>query len=136
MAACIPSARQRSLVLVLAMLASAVTQQSSRVGISSAGQPAESDGQSDVLAMAARAEQAKVALPTRCRPAKNQQAAVVTLISSNEGYPAGALAISAALEVLDSKLLRIALVTSAVNAGTRELLRSAAWEVMEVEEAM
>ena len=35
----------------------------------------------------------------------------MTLISSNEGYPAGALAIAAALEVLESELRRIALVT-------------------------
>ena len=60
--------------------------------------------------------------------------AVVTLITSNEGYPAGALAISAALEVLDSALRRIALVTPSVNAGIRELLHSAAWEVREVPE--
>lgn len=61
---------------------------------------------------------------------------MVTLISSNEGYPAGALAISAALEVLDSALRRIALVTPSVNSGIRELLHSAAWEVREVPEIM
>ena len=51
---------------------------------------------------------------------------------AQEGYPAGALAISAALEVWDSALRRIALVTPAVGAGIRELLRSSAWEVREV----
>ena len=80
----------------------------------------------------ARAEQNKVPLPQSCRATRVMDAAVVTLISSSEGYPAGALAISAALEVLESELRRIVLVTPAVNAGIRELLRSAAWEVHEV----
>jgi len=84
----------------------------------------------------ARAEQNKVPLPQSCRAARVTDAAVVTLISSSEGYPAGALAISAALEVLESELRRIVLVTPAVNAGIRELLRSAAWEVHEVPEIM
>ena len=84
----------------------------------------------------ARAEQNKVPLPQSCRATRVMDAAVVTLISSSEGYPAGALAISAALEVLESELRRIVLVTPAVNAGIRELLRSAAWEVDEVPEIM
>ena len=48
----------------------------------------------------------------------------MTLISNNEGYPAGALALSAALEVLGSTLRRIALVTPAVLPSTRELLHT------------
>ena len=49
------------------------------------------------------------------------------------GYPAGALAIAAALEVLGSQLRRIVLVTSEVQPGIQDLLRSASWEVMQVE---
>ena len=70
--------------------------------------------------------------PKTCRAARVTDVAVVTLITTNEGYPAGALAISAALEVLDSALRRIVLVTEAVAPGIRELLHSAAWEVHEV----
>ena len=94
---------------------------------------------SDAAEAEARAQAAAVtasawALPAACRPAKSQEYAVVTLISSNEGYPAGALAIAAALEVLDSELRRIVLVTPAVLPGIRDLLRAGAWEVREVAE--
>ena len=58
---------------------------------------------------------------------------MVTLITNNEGYPAGALAIAAALEVFGSQLRRIVLVTSEVQPGIQDLLRSASWEVMQVE---
>jgi hypothetical protein len=87
-----------------------------------------------VQAKSAMAEQTKVPLPTSCRPSPVTDSAVVTLISSNEGYPAGALALSASLEVLGSKLRRIALVTPTVNQGIRDLLRGGAWEVREVAE--
>ena len=83
---------------------------------------------------AAEAEANKVVVPATCRAARAADVAVVTLISSNEGYPAGALALSAALEVLESELRRIVLVTPTVTHGIRELLRSAAWEVREVED--
>jgi hypothetical protein len=73
-------------------------------------------------------------VPPTCKPAKVLDYAIVTLISSNEGYPAGAIAISAALEVLESEFRRICLVTPTVNAGIRELLRGGGWEVREVAE--
>ena len=68
--------------------------------------------------------------PSTCshRAAVRNQA-VVTLITNNEGYPAGALAIAASLEVLESRLRRIALVTDEVTQHIRELLASASWEV-------
>ena len=74
-------------------------------------------------------------MPKTCRRvAAVADAAVVTLITNNEGYPAGALAISAALEVLGSELRRIVLVTPSVDPGIRELLHGGAWEVREVAE--
>jgi len=63
--------------------------------------------------------------PRACRAMPVRDEAFVTLITNNEGYPAGALAISAALEVLGSLLRRIVLVTPNVNEGIRTLLRSA-----------
>ena len=67
------------------------------------------------------------------KPAVNDHA-VVTLVTSNEGYPAGALAVAASLAVQDSALRRICLVTGAVAPGIRELLGNASWEVREVDE--
>ena len=52
-----------------------------------------------VQAQAAAVSAKAWAVPAECRPAPVQDHAVVTLVTSNEGYPAGALAISAALEV-------------------------------------
>ena len=72
------------------------------------------------------------ALPDRCAQAPIRDQAVVTLLTNNEGYPAGALAVAAALEVLDSQLRRIALVTEDVAPGIQDLLRSASWEVTKV----
>ena len=63
------------------------------------------------------------ALPDACARAPVRDQAVVTLITNNEGYPAGALAVAAALEVLDSKLRRIVLVTEDVTPGIQERLR-------------
>ena len=60
------------------------------------------------------------ALPDACARAPVRDQAVVTLITNNEGYPAGALAVAAALEVLDSKLRRIVLVTEDVTPGIQE----------------
>ena len=60
------------------------------------------------------------ALPDKCARAPVRDQAVVTLITNNEGYPAGALAVAAALEVLDSKLRRIVLVTEDVTPGIQE----------------
>ena len=86
--------------------------------------------------IAARSAQvAAQAVPVAsCRAMPVTDAAVVTLISSNEGYPAGALAIAASLEVLGSQLRRVALVTPSVNGGIRDLLRSGSWEVRPVED--
>ena len=83
-------------------------------------------------AMQAESERYRIVAPAVCRQQPVRDKGIVTLISSNEGYPAGALAISASLEVLQSELRRIALVTPNVNSGIRELLRTAAWEVQEV----
>jgi len=58
--------------------------------------------------------------------------AVVTLITSNTGYPAGAMSLAGVLEALDSKLRRIVLVTPDVNDGIKELLRTSSWEVHDV----
>ena len=69
-----------------------------------------------------------------CRAAPVRDAAVATLVSSNEGYPAGALAIGAALEALGSRLRRVAMVTPAVEGGIRTLLAGGSWEVVEVGE--
>ena len=63
------------------------------------------------------------ALPDKCARAPVRDQAVVTLITNNEGYPAGALAVAAALEVLDSKLRRIVLVTEDVTPGIQERRR-------------
>ena len=87
-----------------------------------------------IRSQAAAVASGAVDVPSTCRPARVSNLAVVTLITSNEGYPAGALAISASLEVFDSALRRIALVTPAVASGIRDLLHSAAWEVREVPE--
>merc|ERR1712216_748417 len=76
---------------------------------------------------------AAIALPEECHLAPVRDQAVVTLITNNEGYPAGALAVAAALEILDSQLRRIVLVTEDVTPGIQELLRSASWEVKLVE---
>ena len=72
--------------------------------------------------------------PPACRAAPVRDAAVATLVSSNEGYPAGALAIGAALEALGSRLRRVAMVTPAVEGGIRTLLAGGSWEVVEVGE--
>ena len=90
-------------------------------------------GTGQLAAKAGAVAAAAAAVPDRCVPAPTQDAAVVTLITNNEGYPAGALAIAAALEVLGSQLRRIVLVTSEVQPGIQDLLRSASWEVMQVE---
>ena len=96
--------------------------------------PVFADSSADIRVKAALTEERKVPAPADCRAPRKDDVAIVTLISSNEGYPAGALAISAALEVLESELRRIVLVTHNVNAGIRELLRTAAWEVREISE--
>ena len=69
-----------------------------------------------------------------CWTAPQRDHAAVTLISSNEGYPSGAMAIAGALHVLGSRLRRIVLVTPVVTAHTRQLLSNASWEVVEVTE--
>ena len=97
---------------------------SARVSVDPAGQLAAKAG---LVAAAASA------LPDRCALAPIQDQAVVTLISNNEGYPAGAVALAAALAVLESQLRRIVLVTEGVTSGIQDLLRSASWEVMQVE---
>ena len=84
-------------------------------------------------AQAAAIQQSAVEVPAECQPARVQDLAVVTLLTNNEGYPAGALAMSASLEVLESALRRIALVVPIVNQGIRDLLHAAAWEVREVD---
>lgn len=58
--------------------------------------------------------------------------AIVTLITSNDGYVSGALALAASLEAVGSKLYRVAMVTSEVSEGMRETLRPL-WEVLEVD---
>ena len=98
------------------------------------GSPLSATQSPDIYVKAAQAEARKVALPKACRKALVTDVAVVTLVSSSVGYPAGALALSASLEVLGSELRRIALVTPAVDGGVHELLRTAAWEVRLVNE--
>ena len=83
---------------------------------------------------AAEVELAAAPIPERCKPAVVMDFAVVTLLTNNEGYPAGALALSASLSVIGSDLRRIAMVTSNVAEGIRDLLTAAAWEVRQVEE--
>lgn len=58
--------------------------------------------------------------------------AVVTLITSNDGYVSGALALAASLDAVGSTLDRVAMVTSEVDASMRATL-GALWEVMPVE---
>ena len=69
------------------------------------------DGNGQLAAKAGQVAASAAALPDKCARAPVRDQAVVTLITNNEGYPAGALAVAAALEVLDSKLRRIVLVT-------------------------
>ena len=85
-------------------------------------------------AQAAAIQQSAVEVPAECQPARVQDLAVVTLLTNNEGYPAGALAIGAALEALGSRLRRVAMVTPAVEGGIRTLLAGGSWEVVEVGE--
>ena len=100
------------------------------------GQQDAAAAEAEARSQAASVSASAWSVPATCRASRSEDHAVVTLISSNEGYPAGALAISAALEVLESDLRRISLVTPTVAPGIRELLRSAAWEVREVPEVM
>ena len=90
-------------------------------------------GTGQLAAKAGAVAAAAATVPDRCVSAPTQDVAMVTLITNNEGYPAGALAIAAALEVFGSQLRRIVLVTSEVQPGIQDLLRSASWEVMQVE---
>ena len=61
------------------------------------------DAEAKIKAQAGAVSSQAWEVPASCRAAKDQDHAVVTLITSNEGYPAGALAISAALEVLEAE---------------------------------
>jgi lipopolysaccharide biosynthesis glycosyltransferase len=61
-----------------------------------------------------------------------RRGAVVTLVTSDDGYISGALALGQSIEAVGSKLHRIAMVTSEVSVEMREVL-SAFWEVIEVE---
>ena len=81
------------------------------------------DGNGQLAAKAGQVAASAAALPDACARAPVRDQAVVTLITNNEGYPAGALAVAAALEVLDSKLRRIVLVTEDVTPGIQERLR-------------
>lgn len=58
--------------------------------------------------------------------------AVVTLLTSNDGYVSGAMALGASLETVGSQLHKVAMVTSEVSAPMREML-STLWEVVPVE---
>ena len=78
------------------------------------------DGNGQLAAKAGQVAASATALPDKCARAPVRDQAVVTLITNNEGYPAGALAVAAALEVLDSKLRRIVLVTEDVTPGIQE----------------
>ena len=80
------------------------------------------DGNGQLAAKAGQVAASAAALPDACARAPVRDQAVVTLITNNEGYPAGALAVAAALEVLDSKLRRIVLVTEDVTPGIQERL--------------
>ena len=84
-------------------------------------------------AKSAQVERSKVPLPSDCVKPPVADYAYVTLVTTNSGYPAGALAIASALEVMESRLRRICLVTDEVEPGIRELLRSASWEVVVVD---
>lgn len=90
------------------------------------------DGNGQLAAKAGQVAASATALPETCARAPVRDQAVVTLITNNEGYPAGALAVAAALEILDSQLRRIVLVTEDVSPGIQELLASASWEVVQV----
>ena len=83
------------------------------------------DGNGQLAAKAGQVAASATALPDTCARAPVRDQAVVTLITNNEGYPAGALAIAAALEVLDSQLRRIVLVTEDVSPGIEERCASA-----------
>ena len=83
------------------------------------------DGNGQLAAKAGQVAASATALPDACARAPVRDQAVVTLITNNEGYPAGALAIAAALEVLDSQLRRIVLVTEDVSPGIQERCASA-----------
>ena len=83
------------------------------------------DGNGQLAAKAGQVAAEATALPDACARAPVRDQAVVTLITNNEGYPAGALAIAAALEVLDSQLRRIVLVTEDVSPGIQERCASA-----------
>ena len=83
------------------------------------------DGNGQLAAKAGQVAASATALPDACARAPVRDQAVVTLITNNEGYPAGALAIAAALEVLDSQLRRIVLVTEDVSPGIQVRCASA-----------
>lgn len=83
------------------------------------------DGNGQLAAKAGQVAASATALPDTCARAPVRDQAVVTLITNNEGYPAGALAVAAALEVLDSQLRRIVLVTDDVSPGIQECCASA-----------
>lgn len=83
------------------------------------------DGNGQLAAKAGQVAASATALPETCARAPVRDQAVVTLITNNEGYPAGALAVAAALEILDSQLRRIVLVTEDVSPGIQERCASA-----------
>ncbi|KAG8462961.1 hypothetical protein KFE25_001734 [Diacronema lutheri] len=78
------------------------------------------------VACALACARAEAVPPTRPR------GAVVTLITSNDGYVSGALALGASLHTVGSRLERVAMVTAEVGAPMRVVL-GALWEVLEVE---
>ena len=90
------------------------------------------DDNGQLAAKAGQVAASATELPEACARAPVRDQAFVTLITNNEGYPAGALAVAAALEVLDSQLRRIVLVTEDVAPGIQQLLASASWEVKQV----
>ena len=123
----------RSLGSRHASLSRAPSQESPQAATVTAGGGIAPSGSTDSLkglgSKAAQVALAAVPVPERCKSPLITDSAVVTLITNNEGYPAGALALAASLEVQDSALRRIVLVTAAVADGIRDLLRSASWEV-------
>jgi hypothetical protein len=64
--------------------------------------------------------------------AAEPRGAIVTLVTSNDGYVSGAAALGASLVATGSQLPRVAMVTSEVSEPMREVLRTL-WEVVEVE---
>jgi len=133
------SAQSQPLPAALEQLRSLGSQPSTPTSpwVGSAKAPGGTGGSVSISAAGAAANvpvaSSAVAVPATCKPAAVADQAVVTLISNNEGYPAGALALAASLAVFDSELRRIVLVTDDVTSGIRELLRSASWEIVEVD---